>query len=98
MVYDPRNRQIHYRTRSHPQARTLDLAKIDFSCSKPAHYVDIQEQPSANGTFNFQELSPAAHRQYLERFYGQEEFQQKFGNMTPLVEGLLAVIGTYHCA
>ncbi len=98
MVYDLRNRQIHYRTRSHPQERTLDLGKIDFSCSKAAQFVDIQAQPSAQGALNFQELSPAAHRQYLEHFYGQEEFQQKFGNMIPLMEGLLAVIGTYHCA
>jgi choloylglycine hydrolase len=54
IVYNVSGRQIHYRTQSNPQQRTLELKTLDFSCAGSVKFVDIQTNRSATGTLDFQ--------------------------------------------
>ena len=42
LVYDVPNRRIHFRTRSHPQERTLDLKSMDFTCGRPVQFFNLR--------------------------------------------------------
>ena len=53
IVYDVSARQIHYRTRSSPRLRLVDLKALDFSCARPVEFLDIQTGPSPTGRPEF---------------------------------------------
>jgi penicillin V acylase-like amidase (Ntn superfamily) len=98
MVYEVSGRRIHYRTRSNPKERVLDLKKLDFSCGHPLQFMDIQTKPSANGTLDFQSLSEAALRKYLTPFFAQESLKKQFGDLAPQIEIQLLALKSYACA
>jgi choloylglycine hydrolase len=98
IVYDVSGRQIHYRTRTNPQQRMVDLKVFDFSCSRPVQFVDIHTKPSATGALEFQELSETRHRKYLEEFLGQESLKQAMGDLMPTIEKQLQTLRGYTCA
>jgi choloylglycine hydrolase len=98
LVYDVSNRRIHYRTRSHPQERTLDLKSMDFTCGRPVQFFHLHPRSTDFDRFQpalpaaapgFQDLSEAKHRRYLEAYMGQGWLKQGFGDMTPLMEAML---------
>jgi len=64
IVYDVTARQIHYRTRSHPRERVLDLKKMDFACRGPVQFFDLRAESSEAP--KFAALSDASHRRYIE--------------------------------
>ena len=97
IVYDISARQIHFRTRSNPQERTLDLKALDFTCGHPVQFVDIQANP-ASGGLPFNDLTEASHRQYLQAFAAQPSLKQQFGDLSLQMEGLLLTLRTYSCA
>jgi penicillin V acylase-like amidase (Ntn superfamily) len=97
IVYDISARQIHCRTRSNPQERTLDLKALDFACGHPVQFVDIQANP-ASGGLPFKDLTEASHRQYLQAFAAQPSLKQQFGDLSLQMEGLLLTLRTYSCA
>jgi penicillin V acylase-like amidase (Ntn superfamily) len=98
IVYDVSGRQVHYRTQTNPQQRTLEMKSFDFSCARSVQFVDIQANCSAAGTLDFQDLSEARHRQYLEAFLAQESLKQALGDLTPRIESLLLALRGYACA
>ena len=95
LVYDVTGRQIHYRTRSQPQERVLDLKKLDFTCRGPVHYFDLRAAASKTEEPQFDTLSETKHRQYLEHYLTQGWVKQQLGDMTPLLDASLANLRTY---
>jgi choloylglycine hydrolase len=97
IVYDVSGRQIHYRTRTNPQERTVSLKALEFACGHPVQCVDIEAKPSAAGVLEFKELTEASHREYLQGFSAQPSLKQKFGDLSMQVEGLVLTLRTYTC-
>jgi choloylglycine hydrolase len=97
IVYDLAGRQIHFRTRSNPQERTIDFKALDFSCGHPAQFADINAKPSATGAMEFKDLTEAGQRKYLQDFCAQPSLKRKFGDLTQQTEGQLQVLRTYKC-
>ena len=95
MVYDVSARQIHYRTRTNPTTRTLDLKSLDFSAAHPVQFVAIQAAPAAGAGLPWAELTEARHRQYLEAFLLKPAVAQTFGDLKPMQEGLLLTLRGY---
>ena len=97
MVYDATAPQVHYRTRTNPQERTVNLKTLDFACGHAVQFTDIGAKPSAAGRLGFKALTEAAHRGYLEEFSAQPSLKRQFGDLTLQVEGLLLTLRTYTC-
>jgi choloylglycine hydrolase len=98
IVYDVSGRQIHYRTQTNPRQRTLEMKSLDFSCARSVQFVDIQANRSATGALDFQDLSEARHRKYLEAFLAQESLKQTLGDLAPRIEPMLLMLRSYACA
>jgi len=98
IVYDISTRQIHFRTRSNPQKRQVDFKTLDFACTRPTQYVDIQANASSSGVLEFHELSEAEHQKYVEHFFAQKSLKRTVGDMTSMVKPLLLTLRGYTCA
>ena len=59
IVFDPANLRVHFRTNRNPQIRTVDLARLDFSCDAPILVQDIHADLSGDISDAF---SPYSHR------------------------------------
>jgi hypothetical protein len=92
IVYDPVNLAIHYRTRSQPQRCTLNLKTLSLANRRSTQFVDIQTRVASSGTPDWQELTEARHRAYLEKFLGQESLRRGFADMTPSIEPMLQLL------
>ena len=97
VVYDVTGREIHFCTRSNDRRRKVDLKLIDFSCARPARFLNIQTRPAAAPGTEFEDLTEARHRQYLENFYSLQSLKDKLGDLEPMVEGLLLTLRGYTC-
>jgi choloylglycine hydrolase len=98
MVYDVSARQIHYRTQTNPQERTINLKTLGFSCGHPVQYTDIEAKPSATGVVEFKDLTEAVQRAYLQGFCSQPSLKKQFGDLSLQAEGLMQLLRTYTCA
>jgi len=97
MVYDVPARQIHFRTRSNPQIRRVDLKTLNFACNRPIQYADIHSPAAADGWMEFHDLAEKTLRDYLTRFSAQESLKQTVGDLSMMMEPLLATLRTYKC-
>jgi choloylglycine hydrolase len=95
LVYDLTARQIHYRTRSHPEERVLDLKQLDFTPGNGVKFFDLRRATGSGGTPKFELLSEAKHREYLNAYLGQAWVKQQFGDMGPSVEAMLVNLRGY---
>lgn len=98
MVYDVPARRIHFRIKSNPKRRTLELKDLDFACTGPVKFADAQAKPSADGAVDFLDLSEERHRKYLEALLGRESLKEKFGDQTATIESMLRILRGYKCA
>jgi len=98
IVYDVSTRQIYFRTRSNTRDRRIDMKSLDFACTRPVGFVDIQSDASALGVVEFHELAEGDHRTFLNKFYGQDSLKQTVGDLTSMVEPLLLTVRGYKCA
>jgi len=96
IVYDIAGRKIRFKTRTQPEIRVLDLAKLDFSCALGARFADIKSKPS-DGTIQFQELSEARQRDLLGAFLGKPSVKEKVGDLTMIMELQLMTLRGYKC-
>jgi penicillin V acylase-like amidase (Ntn superfamily) len=97
IVYDVPGRRILYRTRNNTKERSLDLKALNFSCARPLQFASIEAGANDSGKLAFQDLTEAKHRTYLESFLHQESLRRDFGDLTPLMEGLLLTLRSYNC-
>lgn len=96
IVYDVTGRQIHYRTRSNRTTRVIDFKALDFAPGRPVLFANIQTTPQGEAkTPALSELTESRHREYLQHFFGQPAVTQAFGDLSPVVEGLVLTLRTY---
>jgi len=92
IVYDLKERRIHFLTHSNPRRRVLDLKALDFEPGQPIRFRDIQDDPATKAA---EELTEDRHRTHLQRFLGQASLQRRFGNMLAIIEPLLRTLRGY---
>ncbi len=73
IVYDLSNLEIHYQTQKNPEIRKLSLAEIDFDCSSPAQFIDIDEAPIA-GKLQLKAFSPETNESLINRVWSEVDF------------------------
>jgi penicillin V acylase-like amidase (Ntn superfamily) len=57
IVNDLKRRIIHFKTRESPTEKTLDLSRLDFSCSRPARVIDVNTPASGDLSGKFMDYS-----------------------------------------
>jgi penicillin V acylase-like amidase (Ntn superfamily) len=94
IVFDPANLQIHFRTNHSPQIRTVDMTRLDFSCSAPIMVQDIHADFSGDVS---DEFAPYSHRAGVEHTLG---FLDRYTRVqySPLeIEILLRGMSSFPC-
>ena len=94
IVFDPANLQVHFRTNRNPQIRTVDLAKLDFSCSAPILVQDIHADLSGDISDAF---SPYSHRAGVEHTLGFLDRYTRVAYSPLEIEVLLRGMASFPC-
>jgi len=94
IVFDPANLQIHFRTNSNPQIRTVDFAKLDFSCDAPILVKDIHADLSGDIS---DEFVPYSHRASVEHTLAFVERYERVDYPPLLVEVLIRGMSSFPC-
>lgn len=67
IVYDQRGGRVHWKTRSNPRPRWIDLASLDFSCSTPVRILDVNDKVHGDVTRRLAEYRPEKNRDLVVR-------------------------------
>ncbi|NIO29547.1 MAG: hypothetical protein GTO29_13450 [Candidatus Latescibacteria bacterium] len=89
IVYDIANRRIHFRTKTNPSIRFLDLAAFDFSCDQPVKTYDLDSKESGDVSEEFEDYSCEKNRALIMKTFSQTEFLKE---VTP---DLLEILARY---
>jgi choloylglycine hydrolase len=73
IVYDVGNRRIHYRTKSNPAQRYIDIDAFDYSCTTPVKILDIASG-DGNVTTDFVDYSYEANYELISKSYAGTNF------------------------
>jgi len=65
IVYDGRNRAVHFFTRVAMQKRSLNLKSFDFACSSPVKILDVNANLSGDVAAKFSDYTPQANRELV---------------------------------
>ena len=98
IVYDIPARRVHFRTVDNPKVRWFDLEDFDFSPDVPPRFMDVNAAAEDHVAGNFEELTEQRHRMYLRSFFEKPDLQKQFGDLTPMSDGLIALLRTYRPA
>ena len=71
IVFDTENLQIHFRTKTNPEIRSISLAMLDFSCTAPVGMLDIHQNLSGDISNNFMDYSHEVSLSHFLRFFEQ---------------------------
>jgi penicillin V acylase-like amidase (Ntn superfamily) len=74
IVYELDRSRIHFRTRDRRAVRTVDLAKLDFSCDGPVRVLDLDADVSGDVTARLVPYSREINRRLLETSVRQTPF------------------------
>jgi len=77
IVFDPAHLRVYFRTNKNPQIRSVDFAKLDFSCGSPVMLLDIQADLSGDVSDKFVPYSHEASLHHTLRFveqYGRSDY------------------------
>ncbi len=69
IVFDTENLQIHFRTKTNPEIRFINLAMLDFSCTAPVRMLDIHQNLSGDISNNFIDYSHEVSLSHFLRFF-----------------------------
>jgi choloylglycine hydrolase len=94
IVFDPANLQIHFRTNSNPQIRTVDFAKLDFSCDAPILVQDIHAELSGDISDKF---VPYSNRASVDHTLAFLERYERAGYPPLVVEVLIRGMSSFPC-
>jgi penicillin V acylase-like amidase (Ntn superfamily) len=73
IVYDIKNLTVHYRTLDNPDTRKFRLNEMDFSCSTPSSFVNIEEN-MVNGKLAFKPYSVEKNRELITKAFSSVDF------------------------
>jgi choloylglycine hydrolase len=96
IVYDVAGKKIHFRTKSHPAVRTVELSLFDFSCKTPVKVLDINAPGEGDVTGKFADYSLAANQKLIRSVFGQLDFLRPYQQIASTV--LAAYPETTVCA
>jgi choloylglycine hydrolase len=94
IVFDPVNRQVHFRTNRNPQRRYVDFGKLDFSCRTPVTMLDIHANGAGDVSGNF---APYSHEISLAHTIGFFEKYERLNYPLFLIEALLRGLESFPC-
>ncbi len=69
IVFDTENLQIHFRTKTNPEIRSISLTTLDFSCTTPVRMLDIHQNFSGDISNNFTDYSHEVSLSHFLRFF-----------------------------
>ncbi len=69
IVFDTENLQIHFRTKTNPEIRSISLAMLDFSCTTPTQMLDIHQNLSGDISNDFMDYSHEVSLSHFLRFF-----------------------------
>ncbi len=94
IVYQPRQRRIHYRTRDHRRIKRIEMKEFRYACDQRLPALDIDAERWGDVTSSFLELSVAMHRQLVRR-----SFARHFGPVQKgTVEFIVSFAHPFRCA
>jgi len=94
IVFDPANLRIHFRTSRNPQIRTVDFAKLDFSCDSQILVHDIHADLSGDISDDF---VPYSHRASVDHTLAFFEKYDRLEYPPLVVEVLLRGMASFPC-
>jgi penicillin V acylase-like amidase (Ntn superfamily) len=74
VVYDTKAGRIHFRTKSRPRIRTIDVSRFDFSCGTPARILDVLADLKGNVTDDFREYTASANYHLIKKSFAGTSF------------------------
>ena len=78
IVFDGDNLRVHFRTSGNPEVRTVDLARLDFDCAKPAQMLDVHAPLSGDISGRLEPFN------FEENLLATQNFLEKWGGVSPL--------------
>jgi penicillin V acylase-like amidase (Ntn superfamily) len=69
IVYDLRNRKIHFKTRENREIRTVDLRAFDFACGGKRRALDLEGPGAGDVTIRFAGYTPERNRSLVVRSF-----------------------------
>jgi choloylglycine hydrolase len=76
IVYEPSVPRIHFRTRSHPAVKTVDLRELDYACDTPVLILDMAREAGGDATAAFTEYTREANYALVRTAYQKTDFLQ----------------------
>lgn len=74
VVYDIKARRVYFRTRLARDIRSIDLAKLDFSCATPVEIIDVNGSGAGDVTGALVAYTRAANQAVVRAAYAKTEF------------------------
>jgi choloylglycine hydrolase len=74
IVYDTRDKTIHYRTRANRAVRGIAMSMFDYSCSSQRLFADIEK--SASGRADFEAYDPEVNLRLIDEVWSSVAFLQ----------------------
>ena len=74
IVYDPKNRRVHFRTRSNREIRRIDLDAFDYSCNSPVKVLDMLGGKTGDVSKAFVDYSYELNNGLIQASYSKTGF------------------------
>ncbi len=74
IVYDIKNRQIHFKTKANSLLRTISMARFDLSCTTPVKIIDLNGNLSGDISDRFGNYTWQSNKQYIRHAFDSTPF------------------------
>jgi len=74
IVYDNINMKIHFRTRTNPKTRVIDMTRLVYACETPVKIIDINAPLSGDITDHFEKYDRQKNRMLIEKSFRKTSF------------------------
>ena len=78
IVYDQKNRRIHFRTHGNPGIRVIRFGAFDFSCKTPVKVLDVTANLSGDVTGKFVDYTRQGNRELIENAFTKTVFFPRY--------------------
>ena len=78
IVYDQKNRRIHFRTHGNAEIRVIDMNAFDFSCKTPVMVLDVTANLSGDVSGKFVNYTRQGNRDLIEKAFTKTVFFPRY--------------------
>lgn len=100
LVYDIHGKKFYFRTSEQPSLKWIDIAALDFSCSKQTRALDIHQKAEGDSTGRFTVLDAQKNAEAVKRSWA--EIDAGFAGNTfwkpRMVKGQIALSSSFKCS